>query len=149
MLKPVTCIVYSLRPKNEADWSIEAQKFLSCICHCGEKKKVYKQVDNESSEKPKDKYNYIGKFGAKYIIDVLRGSKDKRILANRHDQVSTHGIGKDHTAEEWKILSRALLHQGLVDETTDGYSVLGLNALSWEVMHKKRSMVVNLTELTC
>jgi ATP-dependent DNA helicase RecQ len=131
-----------LRPKNEADWSIEAQKFLSCICHCGEKKKVAKQVDTGSIEKPK--YDYIGKFGTKYIIDVLRGSKDKRILSNRHDQISTYGIGKDHTAEEWKILSRALLHQGLLKETDDGYSVLGLNALSWEVMRKQRSVMVAL-----
>jgi ATP-dependent DNA helicase RecQ len=131
-----------LRPKNEADWSIEAQKFLSCICHCGDKKNVTSRVGTEYIEKPK--YDYIGKFGAKYIIDVLRGSKDKRILANRHDQVSTYGIGKDHTADEWKVLSRALLHQGLLNETTDGYSVLVLNALSWEVMRKQRSVMVAL-----
>jgi ATP-dependent DNA helicase RecQ len=109
-----------LRPKNEADWSIEAQKFLSCIHRCDQK------------------------FGTKYIIDVLRGSKDKRILGNRHDQLSTYGIGKDHTAEEWKILSRALLHQGLLSETNDGYSVLQLNALSKEVLLKQRSVMVAL-----
>jgi ATP-dependent DNA helicase RecQ len=109
-----------LRPKNEADWSIEAQKFLSCIHRCDQK------------------------FGTKYIIDVLRGSKDKRILGNRHDQLSTYGIGKDHTAEEWKILSRALLHQGLLSETTDGYSVLQLNALSKEVLLKQRTVMVAL-----
>lgn len=109
-----------LRPKNEADWSIEAQKFLSCIHRCDQK------------------------FGTKYIIDVLRGSKDKRILGNRHDQLSTYGIGKDHTAEEWKILSRALLHQGLLSETSDGYSVLQLNALSKEVLLKQRSVMVSL-----
>ncbi len=109
-----------LRPKNEADWSIEAQKFLSCIHRCNQK------------------------FGTKYIIDVLRGSKDKRILGNHHDQLSTYGIGKDHTAEEWKILSRALLHQGLLSETTDGYSVLQLNALSKEVLLKQRTVMVAL-----
>jgi ATP-dependent DNA helicase RecQ len=136
-----------LRPKNEADWSIEAQKFLSCICHCGEKRNVTNRVDTGSIEKPKAKYEYIGKFGAKYTIDVLRGSKDKRILANQHDQVSTYGIGKDHTAEEWKILSRALLHQGLLNETTDGYSVLQLNSLSWEVMRKQRSVMVALPNI--
>jgi ATP-dependent DNA helicase RecQ len=109
-----------LRPKDQADWSIEAQKFISCVARCKEK------------------------FGAKYIIDVLRGSKDKRILANQHDQLSTYGIGRDHTPEEWKVLSRALLHQGLLAETNDGYSVLRLNALSWEVMRKERGVMVAL-----
>jgi ATP-dependent DNA helicase RecQ len=109
-----------LKPKERADWSIEAQKFLSCVARCKEK------------------------FGTKYIIDVLRGSKDKRILANQHDRLSTYGIGRDHTPEDWKVLSRALLHQGLLDETNDGYSVLRLNALSWEVMRKERDVMVAL-----
>lgn len=75
-----------------------------------------------------------------YIIDVLRGSKEKRILTNRHDQLSTYGIGKDHPVEDWRTLGRSLLHQGLLEETTDGYAVLKLNALSWEVLRKQRSV---------
>jgi ATP-dependent DNA helicase RecQ len=109
-----------LRPKPVVDWTIEAQKFLSCVARCKER------------------------FGMKYIIDVLRGSKDKRILGNRHDQLSTYGIGKDHSLEDWRALGRSLLHQGLVEETTDGYAVLKLNALSWEVMRKQRSVLIAL-----
>lgn len=107
-----------LRPRPLQDWTIEAQKFLSCVARCKER------------------------YGMTYVIDVLRGSKDKRILNNRHDQLSTYGIGKDHTAEEWRTLGRSLLHQGLVDETTDGYAVLKLNALSWEVLRKQRSVLI-------
>lgn len=77
-----------------------------------------------------------------YIIDVLRGSRDKRILQNKHDQLSTYGIGKDRTADAWRILGRSLLHQGLVSETSDGYSVLRLNPQSWEVLRKQRSVFV-------
>lgn len=107
-------------PKPAEDWTIEAQKFLSCVARCKER------------------------FGMKYIIDVLRGSKEKRILANQHDQLSTYGIGKDHTADEWKGLGRSLLHQGLLDETSDGYGVLKLNPLSWEVLRKQRSVAIAL-----
>jgi ATP-dependent DNA helicase RecQ len=105
-----------LRPRSRQDWTIEAQKFLSCVARCHER------------------------YGMTYIIDVLRGAKEKRILANRHDQLSTYGIGKDHTLEEWRTLGRSLLHQGLLEETTDGYAVLKLNALSWEVLRKQRSV---------
>jgi ATP-dependent DNA helicase RecQ len=109
-----------LRPKEEVDWTIEAQKFLSCIYRCK------------------------GKFGMKYTIDVLRGSKDKRILMNQHDQLSTYGIGRDHTADDWKVLGRSLLHQGLLAETTDGYAVLGLNDLSKEILRGDRQVMISL-----
>jgi ATP-dependent DNA helicase RecQ len=107
-----------LNPKPMEDWTVEAQKFLSCVARCQER------------------------FGMKYIVDVLRGSKDKRILQNHHEQLSTYGIGRDRSAEEWKLLGRSLLHQGLLDETSDGYSVLKLNDYSWEVMRKQRSVQV-------
>lgn len=77
-----------------------------------------------------------------YVIDVLRGSKDKRILQNKHDQLSTYGIGKDRSVDAWRLLGRSLLHQGLVSETSDGYAVLKLNTHSWEVLRKQRSVFV-------
>ena len=77
-----------------------------------------------------------------HIIDVLRGAKNQRVRQRRHDQLSTYGIGKDKTVDQWRLLGRTLLHQGLVEETTDGYPVLKLNALSWQVLRKQRSVQV-------
>lgn len=109
-------------PKPVADWTIEAQKFLSCVARCQER------------------------FGMSYIIDVLRGSKSQKVLQRKHDQLSTYGIGKDRSVDEWRQLGRSLLHQHLLDETSDGYSVLKLNALSWEVLRKQRSVMVAITQ---
>lgn len=105
-------------PKPVQDWTIEAMKFLSCVARCQER------------------------FGMLHIIDVLRGSKSKKITQNQHDKLSTYGIGKDKTVDEWRILGRSLLHQGLLEQTNDGYSVLKLNALSWEVMKRQRQVVI-------
>lgn len=105
-------------PKPLEDWTIPAQKFLSCVARVRER------------------------FGTQYIIDVLRGSKNEKILRNGHQELSTYGIGKDRTAEQWQLLARSLRHEGLVDETTDGYRVLRLNALSWEVLRKQREVWV-------
>ncbi|MDX2229067.1 MAG: DNA helicase RecQ [Leptolyngbyaceae cyanobacterium bins.349] len=107
-----------LHPKPIEDWTIEAQKFLSCVARVRER------------------------FGMNYIIDVLRGSKSQRVLQNGHDRLSTYGIGKDRTADEWKMLARSLVHQGLVAETTDGYSVLQLNEFSWEILRKQRPVAI-------
>ncbi|MBW4673991.1 MAG: DNA helicase RecQ [Desmonostoc geniculatum HA4340-LM1] len=108
-------------PKPMQDWTIEAMKFLSCVARCKER------------------------FGMLHIIDVLRGAKKDKILQYEHDKLSTYGIGKDRTVDEWRMLGRSLLHQGLLEQTSDGYSVLKLNALSWEVMRKQRTVSLAVT----
>jgi ATP-dependent DNA helicase RecQ len=107
-----------LAPKPVADWTIEAMKFLSCVARCKEK------------------------FGMNHIIDILRGAKTQKVLQYGHNQLSTYGIGKDKTVEEWRLLGRSLLHQGLLEQTNDGYSVLKLNAASWEVMRRQRTVSI-------
>jgi len=101
-----------LEPSPIEDWTVEAQKFLSCVYRCEQR------------------------FGMNHIIDVLRGSKKKRILELKHDQLSTHGIGKERSVEEWRMLGRALIYQQYLEETTDGYSVLKLNTSSSQVLKK-------------
>lgn len=105
-------------PKPIEDWTIEAQKFLSCVARCHER------------------------FGTGHIIDVLRGSKSQKIEQHEHQKLSTYGIGKDRSIEEWRMLGRSLIHQGLLDTTSDGYSILKLNSLSWEVLRKQRDVQI-------
>lgn len=107
-----------LHPKPVEDWTVEAMKFLSCVARCKER------------------------FGMSHIIDVLRGAKKQKIEQYGHHQLSTYGIGKDKSVEDWRLLGRSLLHQGLVEQTTDGYPILKLNAHSWEVMRRQRSVSI-------
>jgi ATP-dependent DNA helicase RecQ len=44
------------------------------------------------------------------------------------------------------MLGRSLLHQGLLDETTDGYRILKLNKLSWEVLRSQRTVEIAITQ---
>ncbi len=113
-------------PKPIEDWTIDAQKFLSCIARFSQRGQS---------------------FGMAHTIDVLRGSKAERIIKNGHDKLSTYGIGKDRSVEEWRMLGRSLLHQRLVEEATDGYSVLKLNDLSWEVLRKERTVNIAVVQL--
>jgi len=43
-------------------------------------------------------------FGANYIIDILRGSKNKKILDNAHDKLSVYGIGKEISKASWELI---------------------------------------------
>jgi ATP-dependent DNA helicase RecQ len=104
-------------PRATQDWSVEARQFLSCIARLAQRGQ---------------------RFGAAHIIDILRGARSERLLARGHDSLSVYGIGKQRRVEEWRTLARALLHQGLIEETQDGYPVLSLNAQSWPVLREER-----------
>ena len=89
------CDVCSAPPPPLTDITIPAQKFMSCI------------------------YRTQSRFGLSYIVDVLLGSKQKRIIENGHDKVSTWGIGRELSKEDWFALSDALIYAGLVEKNGD------------------------------
>ena len=114
-----TCLRPAIPQEYLEDRTIDAQKFLSCVSRTQQR------------------------FGMRHIIDILRGANTQKIRDNQHDQLSTYGIGKDRSLEEWQRLAHALLQQGLVtSETTDGYPILKLNALSREILRKQRSVEI-------
>jgi ATP-dependent DNA helicase RecQ len=108
-------------PRSVDDASLEARQFLSCIARLAQRSQRY---------------------GAAYIIEILRGAKTERLLARGHEQLSVYGIGKERSLEQWRTLARSLLHQGLMTESQDGYSVLSLNDRSWEVLREERRVEV-------
>ncbi|MFI4889189.1 MAG: DNA helicase RecQ [Steroidobacterales bacterium] len=108
-------------PRIVEDWSAEARQFLSCIARLAQRHQ---------------------RFGAAYIIDILRGARTERVLSGGHDALSVYGIGKHRRVDEWRKLARALLHRGLIDEAQDGYSVLSLNAHSWPVLRGERPVSI-------
>lgn len=67
------------------------------------------------------------RFGAGHVIDVLRGSNNEKILSFGHHQLSTYGIGKQLSADEWKSIFRQLVARGFLDVNSDGFGGLLLN----------------------
>jgi len=95
------------------DWTIPAQQLLSTVARLA-------------------KLNQ--RFGAGHVIDILRGAKTEKLIRQNHESLSTYGLGKDRSADDWRDLVRVLKHQNLLEETQDGYPVLTLNAGSWLVL---------------
>ena len=103
-------------PRTLQDWSMEARQFMSCIARLAQRGQ---------------------RFGAAQIIDILRGARSERVLSRGHDTLSVYGVGKQRSIDEWRSVARALLHQGLIEETQDGYPVLSLNAQSRLVLREE------------
>lgn len=106
-----------LDPKPVEDWTLEARQFLSAIARLAQR--------NE-------------RFGAAYIIDLLRGAETQKLIDRGHQSLSVYGIGKQRSQDEWRLLVRALLHQGLVEEFGDSFPVLRLNEAGRAVLKGER-----------
>jgi ATP-dependent DNA helicase RecQ len=100
------------------DRTPDAQKFLLCV------------------------YKTQQRFGMRHIVDILRGANTQKIRDLGHTHLTTYGIGKYLSVDEWVHLGRALLQQGLLNETNDGYPVLKLNRLSLEILRKQRNVEI-------
>ncbi len=53
-------------------------------------------------------------FGLHYIVDVLKGSKEQRLLQNGHDSLSVYGIGDEYSKSQWLTIGDKLLELGAV-----------------------------------
>ena len=53
-------------------------------------------------------------FGLHYVVDVLRGSKEQRILSNTHDKLSVYNIGEHYSKQQWLSIGDKLLELGAV-----------------------------------
>ena len=107
--KNCCCDICKTGPAPLVDMTVPCQKFMSCIIRTN------------------------SRFGASYVIDVLTGSRSRRILDNGHNMISTWKIGTELNKKQWGVLSDLLLEKKFIVKTGD-YGVLmltrdGLNAL--------------------
>ena len=91
-----------LNPPETWDGTVAVQKALSCVYRTGQR------------------------YGVTYLIDVLRGSENERILQGGHHTISTYGIGTELSAGEWKSVFRQLVANGYLRADPDGYGALQL-----------------------
>ena len=83
-----------LAPPESVDGTVPAQKLLSTIV----------RLQRERNQR----------FGAGQLIDILLGRQTARVVENRHDELSTFGIGTEFGDQEWRGVVRQLLAQGFI-----------------------------------
>lgn len=103
------CDVCSAPPETY-DATIDAQKALSAV------------------------YRLSERFGLGYVVDVLRGSENQRILGNGHDSLSVYGIGGEYSKDEWSAVFRQLIHRGYLRVDVSEYSTLKLTPTAAAVL---------------
>lgn len=118
--KDCCCDICSSGFKTEdvnVDVTIPTQKLLSAILRTGER------------------------FGASYVIDVLLGSRQKRILDYGHQKLSVFGIGTEYSKQDWHELVRLLIDAGFLKKSSD-YQVLSLTRDAKDTLREKGKVVL-------
>jgi ATP-dependent DNA helicase RecQ len=85
-------------------------------------------------------YRVGQRFGIAHVIDVLRGADTERLRVLRHQQLSTWGIGRDRSAQEWTSILRQLIHRGYLVQDIANFSVLKLTEAARPLLRGEQSL---------
>ncbi|MEJ2685875.1 MAG: DNA helicase RecQ [Gammaproteobacteria bacterium] len=107
-----------LDPPQTWDATVAAQKALSCVHRTGQR------------------------FGVNYLIEVLLGSRNERLLRLGHDRLSTYGIGTELDNAGWRNLFRQLIARGLLAVDLEGYGALRLTEASRPVLRGEEQLTL-------
>ena len=66
------------------------------------------------------------RFGAGYVVEVLRGEGNERNRRLGHDSLSVFGIGRELEPAAWRSVLRQLAAQGLVEIDVEGHGGMSL-----------------------
>lgn len=104
------------------DKTLDAQKVLSCI------------------------YRMKKSYGTTMIIDVLRGSSNKKLLSFGFNQLSTYGIMKEYSKDNLKNFINTLISHGYIDLVEGEYPVIRLNDRSISVLKSQEVVMFKEVE---
>ena len=111
-----------LEPPETFDATEQARMALSCVYRLWER----------------DGFGY----GIGYVIDVLRGSENEKILSRGHDALSTYGIGAELSRDHWQSLLRQLIHRGYLVQDIARYSALRLTEAARPLLRGEETLVL-------
>lgn len=106
--------------KELRDITIEAQMILSCV------------------------YRIKERYGKNMVIDILKGSENKKVMENRLNQVSTYGLMKSYKRDDIQLMLNKLIADGYLKLSQDGFSVIKLVPKSYSVLKSKEKVVMRL-----
>src|SRR5258708_33363684 len=114
-----------LTPRETYDGTVAAQKFLSCVFRVREKSGI--------------------NFGINQVVEVLVGAETENIIKWDHHTVSTYGIGKELSRDEWRTVGRALIRQGYLRQVAEKFNVLQLTDQGQNALRERQSIRLTKT----
>jgi len=86
------------------------------------------------------------RFGITYIINILRGGKNDKIINYGHHKLSVYGLAKDTSQDELKDIINQLIQAGLIKKSPDQYCVLSLTPVGIKFLNNQEKIELNWVE---
>jgi ATP-dependent DNA helicase RecQ len=88
------------------------------------------------------------RYGAAYLIDVLRGNANATVVQRGHERLSVFGIGRAVADMQWRSLFRQLVALGWVEVDTEGFGTLRLTDAAKPVLRGEVPALLRRTAAT-
>jgi len=112
------CLGVSGESGEEFDATTIAQQILSAMIRTGER------------------------FGANHVVDVLRGSRVKRVLDLKHDELSVYGLAREFTSDELKEIFGILQGEGFIAKAQGDYPTFYVSESGRSFLKSKTTLML-------
>ena len=107
-----------LSEREEFDATEIAQKVLSAIIRTGQR------------------------FGVAHVIQVLRGSRERRLLSLGHDRLSVYGVARDHSRAQLNEIVGLLEGAELVQRSADQFRTLAVTPRGLDFLRQREPLML-------
>ena len=80
------------------------------------------------------------RFGAGYLIDILRGKSTDKIKQNGHDKLPTFGIGQDYSKSEWQGIFRQMMGYDLVRPDIERFGAFRMTEMARPILRNEQTI---------
>src|SRR5262249_24402101 len=77
-----------------------------------------------------------------HIVEVLTGADTEKVRKWRHQELSTYGIGQEHSRPEWQAMGRELIRLGYLRQSSGKFNVLELTDDGLTVLRKRQPVTL-------
>jgi ATP-dependent DNA helicase RecQ len=111
-----------LAPRSTYNGTVPAQKLMSCVFRIRQK----------------------GGFtvGLNHVVAVLTGSESEKVRQWGHDQLTTYGIGREHSRDEWGAIARELMRLGYLAQSTGQFPTVDVTAEGMAALKDRRKITL-------
>jgi ATP-dependent DNA helicase RecQ len=111
-----------LAPRSTYDGTVPAQKLMSCVFRIRQKSGFT--------------------VGLNHVVAVLTGSESEKVRQWGHDQLTTYGIGQEHSRNEWGAIARELMRLGYLAQSTGQFPTVDVTAEGMAALKDRRPITL-------
>lgn len=81
-------------------------------------------------------------FGAGHLIDILVGNETDKVIARRHNQLPTFGVGTEYDKRQWQAVFRQMMGHDLIRPDPERHGALRMTEAARPILRDEASITL-------